>query len=55
MPFKSKSQMGKMAVLEKQGKVKKGTVKEWAAETPDLKKLPMKKSSSQKGKVKNKI
>jgi len=42
MPFKSKAQVGKMAMLEKEGKVKKGTMKEWAAETPNMKKLPKK-------------
>lgn len=44
MPFQSKAQMAKMAELEKQGKVKKGTVKQWASETPDIKKLPERKS-----------
>lgn len=42
MPFKSKAQVKKMAVLEKEGKVKKGTVHEWAKETPNMKKLPKK-------------
>jgi hypothetical protein len=34
MPFKSQAQRAKMAVLEKEGKVKKGTVAKWNAETP---------------------
>lgn len=33
MPFKSEAQRRKMAELEKQGKVPKGTVKQWSAET----------------------
>lgn len=40
MPFKSKAQVAKMAELEKEGKVKKGTVKEWMKETHNPKKLP---------------
>ena len=39
-PLKSKAQLGKLAILEKEGKVKKGTVKEFAKETPNIKKLP---------------
>lgn len=35
MPFKSKEHIAKMAELEKQGKVPKGTVKKWLAETPN--------------------
>lgn len=42
MPFKSKAQIGKLAILEKQGKLPKGTVKKWAKETPNIKKLPKK-------------
>lgn len=42
MPFKSKAQVGKIAILEKEGKVKKGTFKEFADATPDMKKLPKK-------------
>lgn len=51
VPFKSKAQVGKMAILEKEGKVKKGTVKEWASETPNMKKLPehKKKPAKKKG------
>lgn len=40
MPFKSKAQAAKIAELEKQGKVKKGTTKEWASKTPNMKTLP---------------
>lgn len=39
-PAKSKAQLKKMFVLEKEGKVKKGTAKEWADSTPNIKKLP---------------
>lgn len=40
MPFISKEQMKKFFVLEKQGKLKKGTAKKWADKTPNIKKLP---------------
>lgn len=40
MPFKSKAQAAKIAQLEKEGKVKKGTTKEWAKATKDIKNLP---------------
>lgn len=40
MPFKSKAQTRKLAVLERQGKVPKGTVHRWAQHTPSMKKLP---------------
>lgn len=40
MPAKSKAQLGKLFVLEKEGKLKKGTAKEFARETPNIKKLP---------------
>lgn len=46
MPFKSRAQMRKMALLEKQGKLPKGTVHQWARETPSIKKLPKKKAKS---------
>ena len=36
MPFKSRAQMAKMAILEKEGQVKPGTVHNWAQETPGL-------------------
>ena len=50
MPFKSKQQVKKMAVLEKEGKVKKGTVSAWAKETPSMKKLPTKLKATKKKK-----
>ncbi len=34
MPFKSEAQRRKMAELEKEGKVKKGTFDTWNSETP---------------------
>jgi hypothetical protein len=40
MPFKSKKQARLMFLMEKQGKLKKGTAKKWAHETPNLKRLP---------------
>lgn len=40
MPFKSKAQQKKMFLLEKQGKLKKGVAEEFAAATPNIKKLP---------------
>jgi hypothetical protein len=40
MPAKSRAQLGKMFELEKEGKVKPGTAKEWADATPNIKKLP---------------
>ena len=39
MPAKSKAQLRKIGELEKQGKVKPGTTKEWAKGV-DVKKLP---------------
>ena len=42
MPFKSKAQMRKFFEMEKQGKLPKGTSKEWAHETKNIKKLPNK-------------
>lgn len=39
-PAKSKAQLAKMFILEKEGKVKKGTAKEFADATPNIKKLP---------------
>lgn len=49
MPFKSKAQVAKFAILEKQGKLPKGTLKKWAKETPNMKKLPKRKNKT-KGK-----
>lgn len=40
MPFKSRAQVGKMAILQKEGKLKKGTFQEFADATPSIKKLP---------------
>ena len=40
MPFASKAQMRKFFVLERQGKIKKGTTKEFLDATPNIKKLP---------------
>ena len=40
MPFRSQAQARKFRVLEKQGKLPKGTSDQWAKETPDIKKLP---------------
>jgi hypothetical protein len=40
MPAKSRAQLKKLFVLEKDGKVKKGTAKELADATRNIKKLP---------------
>lgn len=40
MPAKSKKQLKKLFVLEKQGKIKKGVAEEFARETPNISKLP---------------
>ena len=40
MPFKSKAQLRKFAVLVEQGKMKPRVVKEWLEATPSVKKLP---------------
>lgn len=40
MPDRSKAQMRKMFVLEREGKVKPGTAVEWARETPKVSELP---------------
>lgn len=40
MPAKSKAQLKKLFVLEKEGKLKPGTAEQWACETPNIKKLP---------------
>ena len=50
MPLKSKAQMRKLAMLEKQGKVPKGTLHEWAEETPNMKSLPERKGGGKRGK-----
>lgn len=38
--FASKAQMKKLALMVKQGKFPKKKFDQWAAETPDIKKLP---------------
>lgn len=48
MPYRSKAQVRKFAVLEKQGKLPKGTTKAWAKETPNMKKLPNKVKKGKK-------
>jgi hypothetical protein len=40
MPFKSKAQIRKFAMLVKQGKISQAKFDEWEAATPSLKKLP---------------
>ena len=40
MPFKSKAQLKKFAMLEKAGKLPKGTTSQWAHETKNIKRLP---------------
>lgn len=40
MPAKSRSQLKKLFVLEKQGKIKKGVAEEFARATPSIKRLP---------------
>ena len=49
MPYKSKSQVRAFFAKEERGELPKGTAKEWAHKTPDIKKLPehVKKSSAQ--------
>ena len=50
MPFKSKAQMGKFFAMEDRGEMKKGTAKEWAEHTPNIKKLPEHKKRKRKTK-----
>ncbi len=50
MPFKSRAQLAKFALLEEEGKLPKGTTALWAAETPDIKKLPKKVKAKKKKK-----
>lgn len=42
MPFRSRKQIAKMAMMEHEGKLAKGTVHRWAEETPNIKDLPNK-------------
>lgn len=50
MPEKSKAQVKKMFMLEKEGKLPKGKALQMARETPNIKKLPehVRKSKSKK-------
>ena len=43
MPFRSRSQMRKIAELESAGKLPKGTFRAWMRETPSVKGLPERK------------
>lgn len=40
MPFRSKSQIRKLAILERNGHLRKGTVHRWAKETKNIHRLP---------------
>ena len=40
MPYKSKAQMRLFFAKEKAGELPEGTAKQWADETPNIKKLP---------------
>lgn len=40
MPFRSKAQMRKFAVMERQGKLPRGTFRRWLRHTPNVKRLP---------------
>ena len=55
MPFRSKAQVRKLAILEEQGQLPEGTLHEWAGETPNMKSLPERKggvkSRGKKGKA----
>ena len=42
--------MKKMAMLEEEGKLKKGTMKKWAEHTKNIKKLPEKLKKKKGGK-----
>jgi len=44
MPFRSKAQQRWMFAAESRGEVPKGTAERWAHDTPDIKRLPQKKS-----------
>ena len=47
MPFKSRAQLRKFAVLVEQGKMKPRVFKEWLKATPSVKKLPERVKTSQ--------
>lgn len=44
MPFKSKKQMRKFAVMERRGEVKPGTFTKWKGHTKSISRLPVRKS-----------
>lgn len=52
MPFKSKAQQRWMFAAEARGEVPKGTAKQWADETPNIKKLPERVKRKKRGKKK---
>lgn len=54
MPFKSKAQMKKFMILEKEGKLPLGTTRKWLSETKNFKKLPAHKKKNGKKRQKNK-
>lgn len=50
MPFKSKAQLRKFALLVKQGKMSKKVFEEWLKETPNIKRLPNKVKKTKRNK-----
>lgn len=54
MPFKSRAQLKKFAILLKQGKISIKTFERWIRETPNLKKLPQKVSNKKNKNAKKK-
>ncbi len=52
MPFKSKAQLRKFAILVKQGKLSQAEFDKWVHETHDIKSLPNKLRSKRKPKRK---
>lgn len=50
MPYASKSQMRLFFAKEKRGELPEGTAKQWARETPNIKKLPDRKKKKTKKK-----
>jgi hypothetical protein len=48
MPFKSKAQQRYMFAAEKRGDLPSGTAERWARETPDIKRLPKRKSRAKR-------
>lgn len=55
MPFKSKAQQRFMFAAEDRGEIPKGTAKDWAEHTPNIKKLPERKKESTMKKTSNQI